>query len=113
VKDPEIGMRIKMNDKHFLFVYGTLLDPHIQMTVFGRVIEGTRDRLLGYKVIKKKFLSGIYPAVLKSNSSIAEGMVLTLSENELYRGDQYEGDEYTRVEVLLESGSVAWIYIPV
>jgi gamma-glutamylcyclotransferase (GGCT)/AIG2-like uncharacterized protein YtfP len=101
-----------MNENHFLFVYGTLLNPDIQLSVFGRVIEGRNDRLIGYKVVKKNFLSGTYPAVVSDNSSITEGKVLTITEDELYRSDRYEGDEYTRVEVQLESGSVAWIYIP-
>lgn len=104
---------MKMNDVHFLFVYGTLLDPDIQMTVFGRIIEGLNDCLFGYKVIKKTFLAGIYPAVVRDSGSITVGKVLALSENELYRGDQYEGDEYTRVKVELESGTLSWIYIPV
>lgn len=102
-----------MNDEHFLFVYGTLLDPDIQLSVFRRVIEGTNDRLIGYKVIKKTFVSGIYPAVVRDSDSITEGKVLAISEDELYRGDRYEGDEYVRVKVELESGSLAWVYIPV
>jgi gamma-glutamylcyclotransferase (GGCT)/AIG2-like uncharacterized protein YtfP len=101
-----------MNEKHFLFVYGTLLDPGIQLVVFGRVIEGTKDRLIGFKVIKQTFLSGTYPAVVSDRSSITEGKVLTVSEDELNRADRYEGDEYARVEVALESGRIAWIYIP-
>jgi gamma-glutamylcyclotransferase (GGCT)/AIG2-like uncharacterized protein YtfP len=101
-----------MSKKYFLFVYGTLLDPEIQLSVFGRVIEGRSDQLIGYKVVKKTFLSGKYPAVVSNRSSITEGKVLTVTEDELNSADRYEGDEYTRGEVQLESGCLAWIYIP-
>ncbi len=102
-----------MNKSHFLFVYGTLLDPDIQLSVFGRLIEGRNDRLIGYKVIKKTFVSGTFPVVVSDSNSITKGKILTISEDELYCSDRYEGDEYARVEVQLESGTSAWIYVPV
>jgi gamma-glutamylcyclotransferase (GGCT)/AIG2-like uncharacterized protein YtfP len=102
-----------MNDHCSLFVYGTLLDPSIQISIFGRVIPGIPDRLPGYSVIQKTFTSGTYPAIVKDLKSVTVGKVLSISENEIRSADMYEGEEYTRVEKVLESGITASVYIPV
>jgi gamma-glutamylcyclotransferase (GGCT)/AIG2-like uncharacterized protein YtfP len=98
---------------HSLFVYGTLLDPVIQTSVFGRIIEGKPDKLPGYTVIQKLFKSGLYPAVVPDEVSVTIGKVLKINKTELHSADLYEGEEYKRVEVTLESGIEAWIYVPI
>jgi gamma-glutamylcyclotransferase (GGCT)/AIG2-like uncharacterized protein YtfP len=97
---------------HSLFVYGTLLDPHIQTSVFGKIIEGKSDLLFGYKVIQKLFKSGIYPAIVHDGASITTGKVLQVNDHDLQFADLYEGDEYKRVTMMLESGINAWVYVP-
>ena len=93
-----------------LFVYGTLLDPQIQINVFSRQIKGFSDNLIGYRKIYRKFYDGIYPDLLEDKESIVKGMVLQVSDEDLKKSDIYEGNEYERLKVKLESGILAEVY---
>ena len=46
-----------MNSTEFPFSYGTLQSDSAQLTIFGRRLEGTEDRLIGYML---KWTSGSY-----------------------------------------------------
>ena len=52
-----------------LFAYGTLKDKEIQDTIFGRVLIGTDDKLIGYAVkkiqIEEEFGVIQYPIIIK------------------------------------------------
>src|SRR5215207_8708377 len=89
-----------------LFVYGTLKDPEVQMHLVGRTIEGTPDRLRGYR--SHNLLN--YPTALPDSSGWLNGLLLTITEKELQRFDEYEGAAYERVRVCLDSGTEAWMY---
>jgi gamma-glutamylcyclotransferase (GGCT)/AIG2-like uncharacterized protein YtfP len=89
-----------------LFVYGTLKDPEIQQHLVGRTIEGTPDRLSGYR---SHFLLN-YPTALPDANGWVHGLILTVTPQELNRFDEYEGTAYERVRVCLESGAEAWMY---
>lgn len=105
-----------------LFSYGTLQDTAVQMANFGRHLSGRPDSLPGYT------LSPIVindPAVValsrKSQHMIARrsenaadevrGVVFEMTAEELDAADRYEVADYTRIEVTLESGLKAWVYV--
>jgi len=100
---------------------GTLQKDKVQLDLFGRLLDGTKDILKGYKLspieIKdEKFLAKgeekfqlTVMATNNTNDSI-EGTALELSEEELLFADKYEPDSYKRIKVILQSGNEAWIY---
>lgn len=94
-----------------LFVYGTLLDPHIQKKVFSRQIEGSYDNLIGYRKIHRQFSDGIYPDLIEDCNSVVKGMVFQITDEDLKKCDLYEGEEYEKLTIKLESGESAEIYI--
>jgi gamma-glutamylcyclotransferase (GGCT)/AIG2-like uncharacterized protein YtfP len=105
-----------------LFAYGTLRQREVQMATYGRPLEGTPDVLAGYRL---EPLTITDPEVVrlsgKAVHSIARqsgdpadripGIVFVLSEDELAATDRYEVDVYARVEVMLDSGSRAFVYV--
>jgi gamma-glutamylcyclotransferase (GGCT)/AIG2-like uncharacterized protein YtfP len=104
-----------------LFSYGTLQNERIQMKLFGRLLNGRKDILTGYKTsvieIKDKlFLSKSeqkeqLTAVFTNNKNdFIEGTVFEISEEELFSADKYEPDNFNRLKVELESGKNAWVY---
>ncbi len=110
--------------KENLFSYGTLQKERVQLKLFGRLLNASKDRLKGYKLssieIKDKtFLSkgeqNIQLTLIPSNNKndTIEGTVLDISEEELLLADNYEPDNYKRVEVELASGRKAWVYMAV
>ena len=115
-------MVIKM--KEYLFSYGTLRKEQVQMDLFRRVLTGSADALRGYKMSTIKitdtaFLSnGEEPyqkTVVTSDdkNDMVSGTALEVTSGELLIADKYEPANYKRVNVRLESGKTAWIYIAV
>jgi hypothetical protein len=105
-----------------LFSYGTLQDPKVQQANFGRLLEGSPDRLPGYEtgwvqitdpeVIAESGLDR-HPIVRPSTAPDAgvDGTLFFITQAELAAADVYEAEDYRRVEVALASGAVAWVYI--
>ena len=110
--------------KEFLFSYGTLQEEKVQIELFGRILLGSRDILRGYsastiEIRDESFLSNAetqYHLIANhsndKNDSI-EGTVFEISKDELLLADKYEPEEYKRIQVVLESGQEAWIYVAV
>ncbi len=100
-----------------LFSYGTLRSKQIQMQVFNRLLTGTADQLLSYKLkslqIEEEFGMADYVVAVPSeiHSDIIHGVVFNITEAELAKVDIFESNAYKRVQVKLKSGIVAWIYI--
>ena len=97
---------------HYIFSYGTLRQIDIQMQLFGRILEGETDELLGFELSLQKAY-GQYPVIVKTenqNSKIG-GVAFQLSDDELLQADIYEGSEYSRIQVPLKSGKQAWVYV--
>jgi gamma-glutamylcyclotransferase (GGCT)/AIG2-like uncharacterized protein YtfP len=96
-----------------VFAYGTLKDPKVQMDVVGRKMEGTPDHLDG--CIKSHFQHSdrkTYPIILCDiNGPGVDGLVFSVSPEELAKMDEYEEDAYRRVKVTLKSGTPAWAYV--
>jgi gamma-glutamylcyclotransferase (GGCT)/AIG2-like uncharacterized protein YtfP len=105
-----------------LFSYGTLQQDEVQLSSFGRLLEGREDAMIGYRqslieitdpdVIKT---SGrrFHPIVEVSDNPDDEvkGRVFRITDSELAAADAYEVSDYKRIQVLLRSGSTAWVYV--
>lgn len=106
-----------------VFSYGTLQKEEVQLSTFGRMLEGQRDELLGFQESVVKIEN---PELVASsgrthhanvtfngrNESRVSGTVFELTEAELAAADQYERfAEYERVATTLASGKRAWIYL--
>ena len=99
-----------------LFAYGTLKDPEIQETIFGRVLTGTPDKLIGYAIkkiqIEEEFGVIQYPIITATQNpeDSISGILYQLNPRELQLADTYEGIHYRRIQVQLESNEMAWTY---
>jgi gamma-glutamylcyclotransferase (GGCT)/AIG2-like uncharacterized protein YtfP len=105
-----------------LFSYGTLQLESVQLATFGRLLAGSRDELVGFE---KAFVeiadadvvatSGETHHPIVKPSGRAEdrvpGMVFEITDAELANADEYEEEQYRRVEVTLASGTKAWVYV--
>jgi gamma-glutamylcyclotransferase (GGCT)/AIG2-like uncharacterized protein YtfP len=105
-----------------LFSYGTLQLDEVQLSSFGRLLEGQADAMVGYRqsqieirdpeVIKtsgKRF----HPIVEASDNpgDEVQGKVFRITEAELKAADDYEVADYKRVEVRLRSDNRAWVFV--
>ncbi len=99
-----------------LFSYGTLRSKQIQMQIFNKVLNGTQDQILGFKLkslqIEEEFGMADYVVAVPSENleDIIHGVVFDVSNSELLKVDQFESNSYKRVEVKLKSGITAWVY---
>ena len=95
-----------------LFTYGSLQQRRVQVAVFQRELAGDPDILRGY-VLVPPGRGWRYPNVTPSRDAAAavSGVVYEISEPELARADAYEGSEYKRISVALDSGRTAWLYL--
>ena len=104
-----------------LFSYGTLQQPTVQLSTFGRLLHGQPDELVGFeqsllKIEDPDFVatSGkAHHAIVKFNGrddSRVSGTVFEVSEEELESADAYEPAGYKRVSARLASGKQAWVY---
>lgn len=105
-----------------LFSYGTLRQPEVQQSSFGRLLGGTDDALPGYRLGELEITD---PDVLRTSGKqfhpIAEqsddpadaivGMVFEISQEELWAADAYEVSDYTRARARLASGVEAFVYV--
>ncbi|MFT4081058.1 MAG: gamma-glutamylcyclotransferase family protein [Nocardioides sp.] len=106
---------------HRVFSYGTLRQPEVQAAVFGRAVPTTDDALPGFGLGWVRITD---PAVVATSGSdrhpilrrgsadgVVTGAYLELDDAELAAADDYEVDDYTRIEVRLASGVTAWVYV--
>jgi hypothetical protein len=105
-----------------LFTYGTLQLEEVQLDTFGRKLEGRPDVLPGYRLVPIRIEDADF--VVKSGtadhrnlkftgneSDFVEGIVFSVTSEELEKSDSYEPEGYERVLVQLQSGANAWIYL--
>jgi hypothetical protein len=94
----------------------------VQRAQFGRLLEGERDAILGYRVVEQEIvdeavvaLSGLrfHPNLVATGdpSDAVEGTLYFVSEAELAAADEYEVEDYVRIEAPLRSGRTAWVYV--
>jgi gamma-glutamylcyclotransferase (GGCT)/AIG2-like uncharacterized protein YtfP len=105
-----------------LFSYGTLRDPAVQTSTFGRRLDGRDDRIVGFRLEQVEItdpdvlaVSGarFHPILVPSGDAgdVVAGSALEVTEADLQRADDYEVDDYHRVEAPLASGGTAWVYV--
>ena len=105
-----------------LFSYGTLCQREVQLANFGRELAGRSDSLVGYSLTMVAITdttviavsgSAAHPIVAASDdpSATVAGTVFDITAEELLAADEYEVDDYVRVEVTLASGLSAWVYL--
>jgi len=104
-----------------LFSYGTLQDEAVQLSTFGRLLQGQPDELIGFEqsvltIDDPQFVATSGKAAhanVKFNGkadSRVRGTVFEVSDTELACADRYEPQEYTRIMATLASGRRAWVY---
>jgi hypothetical protein len=115
-------MRVSSEPSVPLFSYGTLQLPEVQHATYGRLLEGRVDVLLGFRLVPLTItnpqvvaLSGepIHMIACRTGDLADRigGVVYQITPAELEATDDYEGDAYARIEVHLESGDTAFVYI--
>ncbi len=106
-----------------LFSYGTLQHENVQLSTFGRFLQGQRDELLGFEQSLVRIED---PQVVATsgkthhanvtfngrNDTRVSGTVFDVTDAELAAADQYERlAAYKRIAAMLASGKEAWVYV--
>jgi hypothetical protein len=105
-----------------LFSYGTLQQEGVQLSSFGRRLNGLPDAMPGFKKSMIEIIdpdvirasgSNFHPIVVPSDNHSDEvgGTVFEITAKELAAADAYEVSDYKRIEVRLKSGIDAWVYV--
>jgi Gamma-glutamyl cyclotransferase, AIG2-like len=105
-----------------LFAYGTLQQEAVQLSTFGRKLDGQPDTLVGYvlrmiEIQDQEFVITSGTAIHRNlqftgkPSDGVEGTVFKVTQNELEQSDAYEPEGYKRVLVQTKSGLNAWVYL--
>lgn len=105
-----------------LFSYGTLRLREVQLANYGRPMDGSPDALIGYRleVLPDRDPYAVRISGTKTHMVVrptndprdrVPGVIFLLTAEELAATDRYEGSDYGRAELTLESGRSAWVYI--
>jgi hypothetical protein len=106
-----------------LFSYGSLQQEEVQLSTFGRKLDGQKDLLVGYEPSLVKIADPEVAARLKKTHhdnvqkteddwSNVQGTVFEITDAELAKADAFEAEfNYRRVNVGLASGNDAWVYV--
>ncbi|PWN72055.1 UDP-N-acetylmuramate--alanine ligase [Chryseobacterium phosphatilyticum] len=105
-----------------LFSYGTLQKEQVQLETFGRILQGEKDTLSEYKLrlieitdpeVLRKSGQKYHPVLHFSgnNEDQVEGILFEVTENEILQADEYEVDDYKRIETIFVSGKKGFIYV--
>lgn len=104
-----------------LFSYGTLRKEQVQLETFGRLLTGEKETLTGYRLkmleitdpeVLRKSRQKYHPILEFSGNSKdeVEGVLFEVTEKEIGQADEYEVDDYQRIEVVFKSGKKGFIY---
>lgn len=106
---------------HHVFSYGTLRQPDVQQSLYGRRVDTVPDSLPGHRL---EWLTITDTAVIATSGSdrhpilrkgsagdVVPGARLLLDDADLAATDAYEVDDYVRTRVVLSSGTAAWAYL--
>jgi hypothetical protein len=105
-----------------LFSYGTLQKEQVQIETFGRLLQGEKDILTGYKLemleitdpeVLRKSNQKYHPILVFSGNieDEVEGILFNVTDEEILQADEYEVDDYKRIETVFKSGKKGFIYI--
>jgi len=97
-----------------IFSYGTLWDPIIQKSVFGRTfdVDNDMDFISGWDIIKVK-MCGVYYNVMivGDKSSVIMGAIVNIPDELIDLVDEYEGKEYKRISIKTMTGNDCQVYV--
>lgn len=104
-----------------LFSYGTLQQDTVQLSTFGRLLQGQPDELVGFEQSLFEIRDPEFVATSgKAHHAIVtftgrpdsrvRGMVFEVTDDELAKSDVYEPAGYRRIPTVLASGKEAWVY---
>lgn len=105
-----------------LFSYGTLQQESVQLSSFGRLLDGHDDAMPGYS---QTMLEITDPEVIRTSgkrfhpvappsddpADSVPGKVFTVTAEELAAADRYEVADYKCISVRLASGKEAFVYV--
>lgn len=105
-----------------LFSYGTLQKEQVQMETFGRILIGEQDILTGYRLemleitdpeVLRKSSQKFHPVLKFSGNPEDEikGILFEITEEEILHADEYEVDDYQRIETVFKSGRSGFVYV--
>jgi hypothetical protein len=106
-----------------LFSYGTLQQDDVQLSTFGRRLDGQRDELLGFEPSSVRIedretvatLGRTHHANVTFNGrtdSRVPGTAFEITDAELASADEFEAAfSYRRIAAPLGSGRQAWVYV--
>ena len=105
-----------------LFSYGTLRLESVQLELYGRRLDGRPDVLIGYRLVMitiedQDFVIASGSAQHRNlqftgnPSDFVEGMVFSLTSEELQKSDAYEPEGYERALVQTRAGLNVWVYL--
>ena len=104
-----------------LFSYGTLRQDNVQLATFGRLLDGRPDSLAGFALSPMTITDPVIAASGAAVHTIARpsgaptdrvpGIVFALTRAELEAADRYESGPIARIQVRLESGAEAFVYV--
>ena len=96
----------------YIFSYGSLQKSSVQQAVFGKKLKGFSDNLTGFRISKQKAY-GSYPILVEigNKADKISGVAYEIEDSQMELADAYEGPEYQRISVGLESGKKAWLYV--
>lgn len=96
-----------------LFCYGTLTVPRLMAAVIGRRVAPRAAALTGYRAATLR--GRPYPGLWPDPDGRVDGCCYRIgSRRELLRADRYEGREYRRQRVVVETADGpcdAWVYV--
>lgn len=106
----------------YLFSYGTLQKEKVQLETFGRILKGQKDVLVGYKLDKVEITDAevlktseekFHPIIEFSGNKTdkVEGTLFEVTDKEILNADEYEVDDYKRIEVMFTSNKKGFIYV--
>ena len=117
-------MKTENTHSEKLFSYGTLQYETVQLSTFGRKLNGKSDALIGYNLSNLEIsdpdvvaTSGkaVHPILIYTGheTDVVDGMVFDITTEELQSADRYEVADYKRVSAKLRSGKTAWVYVSI
>ena len=93
-----------------LFSYGSLQREDVQLSTFGRLLDGEDDALPRFEPAVVPPHANVIPN--GNEESRVPGMVFEVTDHELTAADGYEAVfSYVRIAVVLASGKEAWVYV--
>ena len=111
-----------VTDDVWLFSYGTLQQDEVQISTFGRLLEGRKDALPSYATTLFEIKDAAVVAtsgkthhfMARPSGNAADevpGVVFRITPAELAAADTYEVSDYKRITVTLKSGLEAFVYV--